>query len=180
MSSAILDGGCQADVNSLTPLLFEELHKIAGHCLRSERRAQTLQPTALVNEAYLRLVSWRKVEWRDRIQFLAAAATAMRRILVNHALAKRARKRGGLSMRTDLDRVAAVFEERTTDLLALDEALAKLAALDPQQAKVVELRFFGGLTIAETARSLGISHATVEREWSIARAWLRREIGADP
>ena len=179
MSSAILDGGSQAVVDSLTPLLLDELHKIAGHCLRFQGREQTLQPTALVNEAYLRLVTWQNVASRDRVQFLAAAATAMRRILVNHALAKRAQKRGGHSMRTDLDRVAAVFEERTTDLLALDEALAKLAVVDPQQAKVVELRFFGGLTIEETATSLKISHATVEREWSMARAWLRREIGAD-
>jgi RNA polymerase sigma factor (TIGR02999 family) len=179
MSSAIFSGERQAALDSLTPLLFEELHKIAGSYVRGERRPQTLQPTALVNEAYLRLSSWRNVEWRDRGQFLAAAATTMRRILVNHALAKRAQKRGGASIQTALDNVAAVFEERTLDLLALDEALEKLAVLDPQQAKVVELRFFGGLTIEETARSLEISHATVEREWKLARAWLRREVGAD-
>lgn len=179
MSSAILSGERHAVVDSLTPLLFDELHKLAGRYLRDERRAQTLQPTALVNEAYLRLASWRSVEWRDRVQFLAAAATAMRRILINHALAKRAQKRGGASIRTEFDNVAAVFEEHTTDLLALDEALKKLAVLDPQQAKVVELRFFGDLTIEETARSLKISHATVEREWKLARAWLRREIGDD-
>jgi RNA polymerase sigma factor (TIGR02999 family) len=112
------------------------------------------------------------------MHFLAAAATAMRRILVNHALAKRAQKRGGASQQTDLDNAAAIFEENSLDLIALDEALRKLAVLDPQQEKVVELRFFGGLTIDETARSLKISHATVEREWSLSRAWLRREMGA--
>jgi RNA polymerase sigma factor (TIGR02999 family) len=178
MSSAILSGRREA-VDSLTPLLFDELHKLAGRYLRDERRAQTLQPTALVNEAYLRLASWRNVEWRDKVQFLAAAATAMRRILVNHVLAKRAQKRGGTSTPMALDNVAAIFEERTTDLVALDEALEKLAILDPQQSRVVELRFFGGLTIEETARSLTISHATVEREWRLARAWLRRELDAD-
>jgi RNA polymerase sigma factor (TIGR02999 family) len=176
--SATVSGKCQAVLDSLAPRLYDELHRLAGRYLRDDPRAHTLQPTALVHEAYLRLASWQGVQWRDRMQFLAAAATAMRRILVNHALAKRAQKRGGTWQQTDLDNAAAMFEENSLDLIALDEALRKLTVLDPQQGKVVELRFFGGLTIDETARSLEISHATVEREWSLARAWLRREMGA--
>ena len=175
---AVLSNG-QTAVYAITPLLYEELHRIAGRYLRDERRSHTLQPTALVNEAYLRLASWQDVQWKDRVQFLAAAATAMRRILVNHALAKRAQKRGGWARQTPLDETVALFEERSFDLIALNDAVERLAAIDPQQERIVELRFFGGLTIEETAQALGLSHATVEREWALARAWLRRSLAGD-
>ncbi|MFO0983767.1 MAG: ECF-type sigma factor [Planctomycetota bacterium] len=166
----------RARLDVLTPLLYDELHEIAGRYLRDERRHHTLHPTALVNEAYLRLASWPEAEFRDRIQFLAAAATAMRRILINHALARRAAKRGGVTRPAPLDDTVLLFEQRSVDLVLLDAALEQLAQVDADQARIVELRFFGGLTIQETAQALHVSHATVEREWSLARAWLRRAV----
>lgn len=169
--------GDQAALDRLMPVVYDELRRLASNYLRRERAGHTLQPTALVNEAYLRLVDQRKARWQNRAQFFGVAAQLMRRILVDHARVRQAQKRGGsdqqqLSM-SHAERIAAQPE---VDLLALHEALNQLAAIDPQQARVVELKFFGGLTIEETAEVIGISHATVERDWTMARAWLRREL----
>ena len=162
-------------LDRLLPLVHDELHRIAAGYMRRERADHTLQPTALVNEAYLRLVDQRDVEWRDRAHFLGVAAQLMRMILVDHARARRAAKRAG-GERVPLDETVLVGGERDVDLLALDEALERLAALDPRLGRVVELRYFGGLTTREAAEVLGISTATVEREWATARGWLRREL----
>ena len=163
-------------LDRLLPLVHDELHRIAAGYMRRERADHTLQPTALVNEAYLRLVDQRDVEWRDRAHFLGVAAQLMRMILVDHARARRAAKRAGGAERVSLDDTVIVVGERDVDLLALDEALGRLAALDPRLCRVVELRYFGGLTTRETAEVLGVSTATVEREWATARGWLRREL----
>jgi len=170
----------QADVNvtdRLMPLVYDELRALAEHYRRGRGGSQvTLQTTALVHEAYLRMVRHKSMVWNDRSHFIAVAATAMRQILVNHALARKTAKRGGGRLRVALDHALGVFTERAPDLVLLDDALERLSKLDPLQGRIVELRFFGALTIEETARVLGISHATVEREWSMARAWLRREL----
>ena len=165
----------------LMPVVYEELRRIAGSYMRREKKGQTIQPTALVHEAYLRLLKDKKQDWQGRTHFLAVAATSMRQILVERARARRAAKRGGGRDRVTLDE--ATFRGGTTgpddtslDLLAVDEALARLAQLDSQQAKIVELRFFGGLTIEETASALDVSPATIKRQWTVAKAWLRREI----
>ena len=163
-------------LDRLLPLVHDELHRIAAGYMRRERADHTLQPTALVNEAYLRLVDQRDVEWRDRAHFLGVAAQLMRMILVDHARARRAAKRAGGAERVPLDETVLVGGERDVDLLALDEALGRLAALDPRLCRVVELRYFGGLTTREAAEVLAISTATVEREWATARGWLRREL----
>ena len=168
--------GDRKALDALLPLVYEELRRLAQSHLRRERSDHTLQPTALVHEAYLRLVDQRSVDWHDRAQFFGLAAEMMRRILVNHALARRAAKRGGGVTRLSLDEAVDFFDQRDVDLVALDEALKDLSALDAEQGKIVELRFFGGLTIEETAEVLGVSPATVKREWSMARAWLRREM----
>jgi RNA polymerase sigma factor (TIGR02999 family) len=163
-------------LDRLLPLVHDELHRIAAGYMRRERADHTLQPTALVNEAYLRLVDQRDVEWRDRAHFLGVAAQLMRMILVDHARARRAAKRAGGAERVPLDETVLVGGERDIDLLALDEALGRLAAFDAGLCRVVELRYFGGLTTRETAEVLGVSPATVEREWATARGWLRREL----
>jgi RNA polymerase sigma factor (TIGR02999 family) len=163
-------------LDRLLPLVHDELHRIAAGYMRRERADHTLQPPALVNEAYLRLVDQRDVEWRDRAHFLGVAAQLMRMILVDHARARRAAKRAGGAERVPLDETVLVGGERDVDLLALDEALARLAAFDAGLCRVVELRYFGGLTTREAAEVLGISTATVEREWATARGWLRREL----
>lgn len=168
--------GDKAALDELFPLVYAELRELAGRYLRREGAGHTLQPTALVHEAYLRLVDQRSVDWRNRAQFFGVAAEMMRRILVNHAQARHAAKRGGRAPRLSLDEAVSVFEERDVDLVALDEALTDLAALDPRQSRIVELRFFGGLSIEETAEVLEISPATVKREWTAARAWLYREM----
>lgn len=159
----------------LTPLLYEELRRLAGVYLRQERPNHTLQPTALLHEAYLRLAS-RPLRIRDRGHFLALASQAMRRILVDHALKRRTQKRGGGCQPVGLDQAADWFEQRSRDVLALDLALNALATIDPLQSRIVELRFFGGLTSAEAAELLGMAPRTLEREWQMARAWLRREL----
>jgi RNA polymerase sigma-70 factor, ECF subfamily len=163
-------------VNQLLPVVYEELRAVAEAQLRHERTGHTHQPTALVHEAYVRLVGDRGLEWNDRVHFLALAARSMRQILVNHALARRAAKRGGGAQRIELDDAVALFEQRSPDLVALDEALGTLATLDPRQAKLVELRFFGGLSVEDAANVLGLTKRTAEREWATARAWLRREV----
>jgi RNA polymerase sigma factor (TIGR02999 family) len=169
-------GGDRAALEKLMPAVYEELRRLAAAHLRSERPDHTLQPTALVHEAYLRLADQRSVEWANRAHFFSIAARIMRRILVDHARRRRALKRDGAALRLTL--AEAPSEDRGPELLALDSALTSLESLDPRQAKIVELRFFGGLSVEETAEAAGISTATVKREWRTARAWLRREIGA--
>ena len=167
-------GGDRAALERLMPLVYGELRKVAGSYLSMERPDHTLQPTALVHEAYLRLVDQRNVDWQNRAHFFAIAAKMMRRILVDHARRRRAAKRGvpALVLETAMEEGLS----RDPELLALDSALSGLESLDPRQAQIVELRFFGGLTVEETAEAAGISPATVKREWRTARAWLAREI----
>jgi RNA polymerase sigma factor (TIGR02999 family) len=166
-------------LDALFPAVYDDLRRIAAAYLRREPGPHTLAPTALVHEAYLRLTGQRAVAWNDRAQIVALAATMMRRVLVNHAEARQAAKRGGGAAAVTLDDDAAACEVeacQSRELLALDAALHALAALDARQARVVELRFFAGLGIEETAAALGVSSATVKREWNVARAWLRREV----
>lgn len=162
-------------LDRLMPLVYDELRKIAESYLRRERHDHTLQPTALLHEAYLRLVD-QSVQAENRHHFYGIAAQVMRRILVDHARADHAAKRGGGGARISLDEIAEQAETRQVDLVALDDALKSLAAFDPQQARIVELRYFGGLTIEEVAALLNLSPATIKREWHMARAWLKREI----
>ncbi len=173
--------GDDAAAQALMPVVYDELRRIAGAYMKRERPGQTIQPTALVHEAYLRLLKDKKQGWQGRTHFLAIAAHSMRQILVERARAKQTDKRGGRRHRITLDEstledAGASGGEVAYDLLAVDEALNRLALLDGQQARVVELRFFGGLTIEETAATLGISSATVKRDWTMAKAWLRREV----
>jgi len=170
------DATDKAALDALLPLVYEELHRLAQRVLTSEREDHTLQPTALVNEAYLRLSAQRTVHWVNRAQFFGVAAQMMRRILVTHAEARNAAKRLGMATRVTLDDSVSWSGGRDLDLVALDEALTALAALDPRQAQVVEQRFFAGLSIEETATVLEISPATVKREWAMAKAWLRRAL----
>ena len=167
-------------VAELMPLVYDELRRLAASYIRRERRGQTLQATALVNEAYVRLIGEKAQNWQNRTHFLAIAALSMRQILVQRARARKAAKRGGDPERITLDEqllpAGAAAGARAVDLVALDAALEKLAALDARQAKVVELRYFGGLSVEETAAALDISPATVKRDWTIARAWLKREL----
>lgn len=171
------DGDRQA-LDKLTPLVYEELRQQAARYLRRERPGHTLQTTALIHEAYLRLVDVKEVAWQSRAHFFAIAANLMRRILVDHARRRDADKRGGSQIRVRPDEAFGVVNAIDVDLLAIDEALSRLETIDPQQARVVELRFFSGLTVEETAAALGVSPKTVKRDWSVARAWLRREIDA--
>ena len=161
------------------PLVYDELRRLAASYLRRERPGQTLQATALVNEAYIRLIGEKAQNWQNRTHFLAIAALSMRQILVQRARARNAAKRGGDPQRITLDEqlLPASAQGGELDLLALDEALDKLARLDERQAKIVELRYFGGLSVEEAAEALGISPATVKRDWTLARAWLKKELG---
>jgi len=168
--------GNKEAVNKLIPLVYNHLRGLANHYLRRERPNHTLQATALIHEAYLRLVDQTNVRWQNRAHFFGIAANLMRQILVNHALSHNSAKRGGGAYKLSLDEAVGLSKERDVDLVALDEALTRLAALDSRQGRIVELRFFGGLTIEETAEVLGISPATVKREWTTAKAWLYREI----
>jgi len=161
---------------ALIPLVYDELRRLAASCLRRERPDHTLQPTALVNEAYLRLVEERNVNWQSRSHFFGVSAKLMRRILVDHARAHLAEKRGSGMPNVGLTEAIAMSKERPAELLALDESLTRLAEFDPQQALIVELRIFAGLTVEEAARLLNISPATVKRDWSVAKAWLLREV----
>lgn len=173
---AAASGGDRASADALLSRVYDELRALASGQMRFERRGHTLQTTALVHEAYLKLVDLSRVEWRGRAHFLAAASTAMRRILINHAKERRRLKRGGSAERVPLDEALASFEQRAIDLEALDEALERLAELDSQQARVVEMRFFGGMTVDEIAEVLGASPRTINREWELARAWLRGQV----
>lgn len=168
--------GDQTALEALMPLVYDELHRMACSYLRSERREHTLQPTALVHEAYLRLVNQPRVHWQDRAQFYGLASRLIRNILVDYARQQQARKRGGEQVRLTLQAADGVSTAPEVELIALDRALQSLATIKPQHSRLVELRFFGGLSIAETAQVLGLSHATVERNWNFARAWLRREL----
>jgi RNA polymerase sigma factor (TIGR02999 family) len=161
----------------LLPAIYGELKQLAANYLRRERRDHTLQATALVHEAFLKLVDQRDVRWQNRAHFFGIAAQMMRRILVDHARAHAASKRGSGARPLSLDEALVVAPASNVDLLALDEALTRLGALDPQQSRVVELRFFGGLTMDETAKVLDISPATVGRDWILAKAWLYAELG---
>jgi RNA polymerase sigma factor (TIGR02999 family) len=168
--------GDHAALEQLLPLVYDELRRLAGHYLRRERPGHTLQATALVNEAFLQLIAQEQMDWRNRAHFFGAAANLMRQILIQHARAKHAEKRGGEREKLYLDEVQNLTQRQDWDLVALDDALNDLAAVSPQQSRVVELRFFGGLSIEETAEVLGVSPATVKREWNVAKAWLHREI----
>lgn len=163
-------------VDELMPLVNDELRRLAGRFLQGEAAGHTLQPTALVNECYLRLVDREKVDWRGRAHFFGFAVRTMRRILVEHARARRSAKRGGGVRVVPLEEAEEPSSENDLDLLALEQALRELERLDARQSRVVELRFFGGLTIPEMAEVLGVSEATVSREWTSARAWLTREL----
>jgi RNA polymerase sigma factor (TIGR02999 family) len=163
-------------LEELMPLVYGELRRLAASYLRRERSDHTLQPTALVHEAYLRLVEQKDVQWRDRSHFFAITAQLMRRILVDHARTHLAEKRGSGAPKVPLTEVIVMSQQRPAELLALDESLTRLASLDAQQSRIVELRTFGGLTVEETAEVLGISPATVKRDWSMAKAWLSQEI----
>jgi RNA polymerase sigma factor (TIGR02999 family) len=169
--------GDQQALDELTPLVYEELRQQAARYLRKERPNHSLQATALINEAFLRLIDVKDVQWQNRAHFFAIAANLMRRILVDHARRRDAEKRGGSQVCLTLDEGLAWANEPDVDLLAIDEALDRLAIIDEQQARIVELRFFSGLTVEETATALGVSPKTVKRDWSVARAWLKREIG---
>ena len=168
--------GDAAALDALTPLVYDELRRLAKAYLRRERPDHTLEGTALVHEAYLRLIDQRQVEWRNRNHFFALAAELIRRILVDHARARIAAKRGGSNLKLSLDEAIAPAEEKDLDLVALDDALAALARADHQQSRIVELRYFAGLTIEETAEVLEISPATVKRDWAMAKAFLKREM----
>jgi len=164
--------------DQLMPLVYEELHRMAHRYMRKERPGHTLQTSALVHEAYVRLVDQTDVEWQNRAHFYGIAAQMMRRILVDHARSRQYAKRGGDARPVSLDEVAIVSEERTAEVIALDEALAGLAVIDQRKSQIVELRFFGGLSIEETAGVLAVSPGTIMRDWTLAKAWLRREMGA--
>jgi RNA polymerase sigma factor (TIGR02999 family) len=162
--------------SKLVDAVYGELHRLAAAYMRRERLDHTLQPTALLHEAYVRLVNQREKDWQNRAHFFGVAAQVMRRILVDHARVKRTEKRGGTARKVDFDEAHSISMERSEELLAIDEALSRLAEIDPRQAHIVELRFFGGLTEEETAQVLGISSRTVKRDWTVAKAWLRVEL----
>lgn len=169
----------QAALDDLLPLVYDELRRLAETYLRRERPDHTLQPTALVHEAYLRLADQRNVDWQNRAQFFGVAATMMRRILINHARDRHVSKRGGFSCKLSLDEAVGFYERQDVELVVLDEALIGLSEIDPKQSQIVELRFFGGLTVEETAQVLGTSPATVKREWRTAKAWLHKALNSN-
>lgn len=163
-------------LNKLMPLVYDELRRLAASYVRREYRYQTLQTTALIHEAYLRLVEQTRSDWKNRAHFFGVAAQLMRRILVDHARTHQAEKRGGGAPQFSLHDGMGQVDERQVDLLALDEALTRLAAMDLRQSRIVEMRYFSGLSIEETAEAVGVSGATIEREWSTAKAWLYNEL----
>jgi RNA polymerase sigma factor (TIGR02999 family) len=177
---AKVGAGDQAAYDELFPLVYAELRRIAAREMRREKPGRTLQTTALVHEAYLRLLKDASLSFENRAHFLGIAARAMREILIEHARARSARKRGGGAVRLTLDDVVAAVPSLSIDVLALDEALQRLTRLDERHARVVELRYFGGLSVEETAAALGLSPATVKRAWTLARAWLYRELTGGP
>jgi RNA polymerase sigma factor (TIGR02999 family) len=170
--------GDRQALEKLTPLVYQELKRLATRHLRRERREHTLQSTALVHEAWLRLIDQNHVHWQNRAQFFGIAAEMIRRILIDHARNRQAAKRGDGAIKLSLDEALGAPDRRDFDLVALDDALKDLAKLDPKQGQLVELRFFAGLSIEESAEVLGVSPATVKREWAVAKAWLYRELSA--
>jgi RNA polymerase sigma-70 factor (ECF subfamily) len=175
-----LEGGDARAADELLPLVYDELHLLAARLMREQRKDHTLQPTALLHEAYVKLVDKDvRSSFESHSHFLAVAAKAMRSVLIDHARRRAAEKRGGARDPITLSQVAAAFEDRTPDLLSLDEALTRLSAMDDSLGRIVELRFFGGLTVEETSRVLGVSEPTVIRGWRIARMWLERELAQE-
>jgi RNA polymerase sigma factor (TIGR02999 family) len=172
-------GGDKKALDRLAPLVYRELHQIAGRLMSRQRPNHTLQATALINEAYVRLVDVREAAWQDRAHFFALCARAMRQILVDHARARASEKRGGGQIALQLDEALAAAPAREVNLLELDGALKRLAEIDPRKNQVVELRFFGGLNLEETAEALKVSTKTVQRDWDLARAWLYGELGGN-
>ncbi len=168
--------GDQAALDRLMPLVYEELRRLARHYMRNERAGHTLQTTALVNEAYLRLADYKQIQWRERAHFFAIAAQIMRRILVEHARAHNRAKRDGGAIKVPLDEVAVLSQQRGRELIALDDALTNLAASHPRKCRVVEMRYFAGLNNEEIAEVLGVKPNTVIRDWTFAKAWLHREL----
>ncbi len=171
--------GDQTALEKLVPLVYDELHRLARRYMRRERARHTLQTTALVNEAYLRLVDLKRVRWQNRAHFFAVSAQVMRRILVDFARSRRYQKRGGSAFQVSFERALNIGEQRDTDLVALDDALGALAEVDPRKSKVVELRFFGGLSVEDTAHVLKVSPDTVMRDWKMAKVWLLRELSRE-
>lgn len=169
-------GGNQAALDALTPLVYRDLRQRARSYLRRERPDHTLQPTALIHEAYIRLIGEHPPEWNDRAHFFAVASRVMRQILVDHARRHEADKRGGGIANVTLDEALVPFQSNNTDIMALDEALSRLEAFDPRKCKIVEMRYFGGCTVEETAQAVGVAGITVIREMRLAEAWLRREM----
>lgn len=172
-----LKGGDRGALDRLMPLVHDELRRLAQAHMRRERADHTLQATALAHEAYMRMVDLDRIDWRDRAHFFGVAAGVMRRILIDHARKRRAARRGGGAPHVPLEEGLRLADDRPDELVDLDEALERLAALDERQARIVELRFFGGLSVEETAAVLDVSPRTVKREWAVARAWLRAELG---
>lgn len=172
-------GGDQSALERLMPLVYDELRRLAHRYMSHERPGHTLQTTALVNEAYLRLVNWREVQWQNRAHFFGVSAQMMRRILVDFARDKKYLKRGGGALQVSLSEAASLAECRAADLVALDEALTSLSELDQRKGQVVELRFFGGLSVKEVAEVLKVSEETVMRDWRLAKVWLLRELGRE-
>lgn len=173
----LLNEMCAGDETSpdkLLEIVYDDLRRLAGAYMQNERSDHTLQATALVHEAYMRLVDWKNVSWQNRAQFFSVAAEVMRKVLIDHARARQAQKRSGHKL--VLDEAISLPDHRPIDLIALEEALQSLENLDPRQAKIVELRFFGGLSIEETAHVLKVSESTVRREWTFAKAWFQREL----
>lgn len=172
-------GGDASALERLMPLVYDELKRMAHRYMRGERVGHTLQTTALVNEAYMRLVNWKDVNWQNRAQFFAVSAQMMRRILVDFARERQYQKRGGGALQVSLSEAAAFAQARETDLVSLDDALTALAKLDQRKAQMVEMRFFGGLSIAEVAEVLNVSEETVNRDWRLAKVWLLRELSQE-
>ena len=171
--------GDKTALDKLIPLVYQELKRLARYHMRRERANHTLQTSALVNEAYVRLVDYKKMRWQDRSHFFAVAAQAMRRILVDYARNRSRAKRGGETRQVSLDEAATLAGDKAGELVALDAALMKLAEFDPRKSQIVELRYFGGLSIEETAEVVGVSPVTVKREWSTAKIWLHREVNRE-
>jgi RNA polymerase sigma-70 factor, ECF subfamily len=171
-----LSGGNRNSLNQLMPIVYRELRRLASHYLRNERPDHTLQATALVHEAFLRLIDQTSVHWQDRAHFIGISAHLMREILINHAIAHKRLKRGGGQYKVSIDQAIAWQNEADVDLIVLNDALNELAGIDPRQSEIVELRFFGGLSVEETAEALNLSTATVKREWRLAKAWLYSRI----
>jgi len=171
-----LSGGNREALNQLMPIVYRELRRLAKHYLRNERPDHTLQATALVHEAFLRLIDQTNVQWQDRAHFIGISAHLMREILINHAVARKRLKRGGGQYKVSVEEAGAWLSEPEVDLIVLNDALNELAAIDPRQSQIVELRFFGGLSVEETAEVLKLSTATVKREWRLAKAWLHSRI----